>query len=56
MKHGSDFRRFVSGEWTRCKCGFDPHDNDVLNTHFAAHGFREVDVHGTIVREPVVSP
>ncbi len=55
-EHGSDFRRFVRGEWPCCVCGFNPRDNQALNAHFEAHGFREVDVHGTIVREPVVTP
>jgi hypothetical protein len=54
-EHGSDVRRFVRGAWTGCKCGYDPHDNALLNAHFAEHGFREVDVHGTIRRFPVES-
>ena len=54
-EHGSDFRRFLRGEWTRCRCGYDPRDNALLNAHFAEHGFREVDDHGTIRRFPVES-
>lgn len=52
-QHGSNFKRFLRGEWTACKCGYDPKDNQKLNTHFAEHGFREVDDHGHIVRHPV---
>jgi hypothetical protein len=53
VKHGSDFRRFLRGEWTRCVCGFDPRDNEVLGDHFAEHGFAEVDDHGHIIRVPL---
>lgn len=52
-EHGSDSRRFIRGEWTRCVCGLNPKDNAVLNAHFAEHGFREVDEHGTIRTYPV---
>lgn len=49
-EHGSDFRRFLRGEWARCACGHNPRDNALLNAHFAEHGFKEVDDHGTIIR------
>lgn len=52
-RHGSDYRRFLRGEWTRCVCGFDPRDNQKLNEHFGEQGFREVDDHGAIVRRAV---
>lgn len=44
---------WVRGVWPRCKCGLDPHDNTALALHYAEHGFREVDRHGTIHRYPL---
>jgi hypothetical protein len=36
--------------WPRCSCGFDPHDNTALQSHWAEQGFKVVDRHGTLVR------
>jgi len=53
-KHDVDTTSWwVPGMWTRCVCGFDPHDNGLLYAHWAEHGFRIVDHHGHLVKEPV---
>lgn len=41
---------FSRGVWPRCKCGYDPHNNELLALHYAEYGFREVDDHGQIKR------
>jgi hypothetical protein len=46
---------FGIGCWPSCKCGYDPHDNGLLNAHWREHGFEVVDDHGHLVCRPVAS-
>lgn len=39
---------FTIGVYPSCSCGFDPHDNARLVAHWAEHGLRWVDEHGTL--------
>jgi hypothetical protein len=53
--HGTTFASwFIPGMWPKCKCGFDPKDNIVLQQHYRFFGFEEYEDHGRIMRRPVI--
>lgn len=54
MTHGPVRRTwFGRGVWPTCLCGYDPHDNALLNAHWRAQGFEVVDDHGALITRPV---
>jgi hypothetical protein len=55
-EHGTTLSSwFGRGVWPRCRCGFDPHDNAVLDEHYRTLGFEEYEDHG-VIRRRVVAP
>lgn len=53
-EHGALYSTwFGRGVWPTCKCGFDPRDNSLLTKHWAEHGFKVVDVRGTLTKMEV---
>ena len=53
-RHGSDpTTRWLTGVFPKCKCGFNPRNNERLQEHYRAFGFEEIDDHGTLVQRPI---